>query len=63
MRKRHAKSWDRSKTRKGGLGNTQVVRKALGLVKIGILAKKREPFDMISEPKESRVSGENPYGR
>ena len=30
----HAKSWDRLKTRKGGLGNKQVVRKALGLAKI-----------------------------
>ena len=30
------KSWDRPKTRKGGLGKKQVVRKALGLGKIGI---------------------------
>ena len=57
------KSWDRPKTRKGGLGNKQVARKALGLAKNWTLSVKREPFDMISEPKESRVSGENPYGR
>ena len=30
------KSWDRPKTRKGGLGKKQVVRKALGLGKIGL---------------------------
>ena len=35
------KSWDRPKTRKGGLGKKQVVRKALGLGKIGLGAKKK----------------------
>ena len=34
--KRHTKSLDRSKTRKGGLGKKKVVRKALGLGKIGL---------------------------
>ena len=30
------KTWDRPKTQKGGLGKKQVVRKALGLGKIGL---------------------------
>ena len=37
MKKRHKeKSLDRSKTRKGGLGNKKVVRKAIGLGKSGL---------------------------